>query len=129
MNGLRVDEGHLEPEHALPRLGVDQLDALRSELGERRADVVHLVGDVMHTGAALREEAADGRVLAERSHQLDATVADAQQGRLDALLLDGGAMLEPAAEEALVRLHRLVQVGNGHANVVNPSCLHAADAM
>ena len=44
----------------------------RGELGERRADVVHLVGDVVHAGAALREELADRRVLAERGQQLDA---------------------------------------------------------
>jgi hypothetical protein len=45
------------------------------------------------------------------------------------LLLDRGPVLESAAEEALVRLHRLVQVRNGQADVVDPSCLHAADAM
>ena len=101
----------------------------RGELGERRADVVHLVGDVVHARPALREEAADRRVLAERRQQLDAAVADPQQGRLDALLLDRGPVLEPPAEETLVRLHRLVQVRNGQADVVDPSCLHAVDAM
>jgi len=129
VNGFRVDEGDLEPEHALPRLGVDQLGTLGGELGERRVDVVHLVGDVVHARPALREEAADRRVLAERGHELDTTVADQQQGRLDALLLDRGPVLEPAAEETLVRLHRLVQVRDGQADMVDPSCLHVIDAM
>jgi len=124
-----MDEGDLEPEHALSRLGVDQLGTPRGELGERYADVVDLVGDVVHAGAALREEPSDRRVLAERRQQLDAAGADAQGGRLDALLLDPGPMLEPAAEEPLVRPHRLVQVGDRHADVVDPSCLHSVDAM
>ena len=95
----------------------------------RRADVVHLVGDVVHSGPAPREEPADRRVLAERRQQLDPALADQKQRRLDALLLDRGPVLEPAAEEALVRLHRLVQVRDGQADVVDPSCLHAVDAM
>jgi len=126
-----ADQARSRAEAALraARLRVDQLDALRSEIGERRVDVVHLVGDVVHARPALREEAPDRRVLAQRRHQLDAAVADTQQGRLDALLHDGGPVLEPAAEETLVRLHRLVQVRNGQADVVDPSCLHAVDAM
>jgi len=38
-------------------------------------------------------------------------------------------VLEPAAEEPLVGLHRLVEVRNSDANVVDSACLHTSDAM
>ena len=45
-----MHEGDLQTEDTLPRLGIDQLRAGRCELGERRCDVVHLIGDVVHPG-------------------------------------------------------------------------------
>ena len=53
------------------RLGVDQLDALALELGERRLDVVDAVGDVVQARALALEELADRGVRAERREQLD----------------------------------------------------------
>ena len=91
-----MDERDLEAEHAAPRRLVDQLGAGAREVGERRADVVDLVRDVVHAGTALREEPADGRVVAERAEQLDAALADAHRRGLDALLLDALAVLERA---------------------------------
>jgi hypothetical protein len=61
-----MHERDLEAEHAVPRAFVDQLDALLGKVSERGLDVSDLVGDVMHAFAALREEPADGRVVAER---------------------------------------------------------------
>jgi hypothetical protein len=81
----------------------------------------------VHPRAALREEPADGRVLAECREQLDAAVTDPHRRRLDALLLDTLAMLEPAAEQALVRRHRLVEVCDRDPDVVNASCFHPPD--
>ena len=105
-----MDEGDLEAEHAAPRRRVDQLGARVREVGEGGADVVNLVRDVMHPGATLREEAADGRVLAECAQQLEAALADADRRRLDALLVHARAMLEPRAEKALVRVERAVEI-------------------
>jgi hypothetical protein len=105
-----MDEGDLEAEHAVPRRLVDQL---RTGLGQVRqcgADVVDLVRDVMHAGAPLRQEAAHRRVLGERSEQLEPALADADRGGLDALLLDARTLLEPGAEEALVRVERAVEI-------------------
>lgn len=123
-----MHEGDLQAEEALPGLGVDQLHASREKLGERRAHVVHLVGHVVHPGASFRQELADGRVVPERSEELDPALADAHRRRLDALILDTGAVLEPAAEQALVGLHRLVEVRHGNADVMDAESVHGRDA-
>ncbi len=122
-----MHEGDLEAEHPAPRLGVDQLGTLLGQVDERRPDVCDRVGDVMHPGPALREEAPDGRVLAESREQLDAAVADAHRRRLDALLLDPFPVLEPPSEQALVGGHRLVEVGDGKPDVMNAPCFHPDD--
>jgi hypothetical protein len=128
VNGLRVHEGDFEAEHPLPRLGVDQLGAARRELCDRRTDVVDLVRDVMHAGPAFGEKLPDRRIVAERGEQLDPVSTDADRRRLDALVVHPRAMLQAAAEQALVRTHRLVEIRDGNADVVDSSCFHANDA-
>lgn len=122
-----MHERDLQAEHAAPRLLVDQLGACALELCERRANVRHLVGDVMHPGAAARDEPPDGRIVAERGEQLDAAVAESHRGGLDALVVHALAVLQPAAEHALVRGHRLVEIGDRKADVVNPARIHGLD--
>src|SRR5690242_10950098 len=73
VDGIRMDERDLEPEHARARLLVDELRAVALQRLERRADVVHLERDVVHARTARREETADGRVVLERREQLDAS--------------------------------------------------------
>ena len=124
-----MDERDLEPEHAAARLLVDQLGAARREIANRGADVVHLVGDVMDAGAAVGEELPHRRVVAQWMEQLDAAAADEDGCSLEALVLDEDAMLDPAAEEALVRGHGLVEVGDGQPDVMDPACLHGGDRM
>src|SRR5437868_7260762 len=119
-----MHEGDLQTEHPPPGLGVDQLRAMTDEVAENDADVLHLVGDVVHPGPALRQELAHRGVLPERREQLDAAPADADGRGLDALLLDVDAMLEPAAEQALVRGHRFVEICDGEPDVVDPARLH-----
>jgi hypothetical protein len=128
VNRFRMHERDLEPEHAAPRARVDQLDAGVGERVERDLDVVDLEGDVMHPLPALGEEPTDGRVVAERCEQLDPALAEAHRRRLDALVLDALAMLESPAEEALVRLHRRIEVLDGDADVMDRSCVHRGDA-
>lgn len=122
-----MHERDFETEHAAPRRSVDQLGAAGRELRERRADVRHLVGDVVHPRPALREEATDGRVVAERGEELDAAAADAQGRGLDPLILDAGPVLDASAEELLVRPDGLVEVGHGHADVMDSERLHGRD--
>ena len=123
-----MDERDLEPEEALARGRVDQVGACVRKLGERRAQVADLVGDVVHARAALREEAADRRVLAERLEQLDPSVADANGCRPDALVVNGGPVLDLGAEELLVRRERSVEVAHGHAEMMDPPRFHECEA-
>jgi hypothetical protein len=123
-----MDESDLEPEHALARRDVDQLGALPGEIGERGRQIVDLVGDVMHAGPMAGKKTPDGRVVAERGDQLDAAFADLHRRCLHALLLDTFPVLEPRAEQPLVRPHRLVEIRDGDADVVDSACLHPGDA-
>src|SRR6478672_382337 len=82
---IRVDERHLEAEQARARALVDQVCAGTRELGERRVEIAHLVGHMVHSGPPLREEAADGRVLPKRLQKLDAAVPDPNGSGPDSL--------------------------------------------
>lgn len=124
-----MHESDLDAEDARARLGVDQLGTLTGKLCDRGVDVVDRVGDVMHTGPVAGEKLADRRVRVERRNQLDTPVAHQHRGRFEAPLLRPDAVLEPAAEEALVGLHRLVEIRNSDADVVDSACLHTSDAM
>jgi hypothetical protein len=122
-----MHEGDLEAEHSAPWMRIDEVRAFGGEVGERGVDVGDRVGDVVHARPALREEASDGRVVAERCQELHPAVADADRGRLDALLVDALAMLDAGAEQPLVRRHRLVEVRDRNADVVNAPCFHPTD--
>ena len=121
-----MHEGDLQTEHPPPGLGVDQLRAVADEVAENDADILDFIGNVVHPRPALRQELAHRRVLSERREQLDAAPADADGRRLDPLLLDVDAMLETAAEQALVRGHRFVEICDGEPDVVDPARLHEA---
>ena len=75
-----MDEGDLRARTAPAAARVDQLGARRGEPGERGADVVDLVGDVVHPRPALGEEPPDRRVVAvaaSSSIRLSPTRSDA----------------------------------------------------
>ena len=91
------------------------------------AQVDGLERHVVHPRTAAGEEPADGRVVTGRPHELDAAVADEQRRGLDALLHERLAVLESGLEEALVRVDRVVEVGDGEPDVVDPA--HAGDAI
>ncbi len=114
-----MDEGDLEAEHAAPRRLVEQLGTRFGQVHEGRADVLDLVSHMVHPGTALREEAADGRVLIERAQELEPALPDADGRRLDSLLLHARALLEPRAEEALVRVERAVEILNRQTDVMH----------
>src|SRR5688572_9642823 len=80
VDGVGMDEGDLEAEEALARLGIDQLRSRGGEPPELGADVVDLVGDVVHAGAARGEELAHRRLVAQGREELDATRADEHGG-------------------------------------------------
>jgi hypothetical protein len=110
MDGIRVDERDLEAEQTGARVFVDQVRTRACKLGQRGIEIAHLVGNVVHARPSLREEAADRRVLAERLEQLDATLADADRRRADALILHRRAVLDLCAEQPLVGRESRVEV-------------------
>jgi len=124
VDGVGVDERDLEPEEPAARPFVDQLGALGNQLVQRLADIVDLVRDVVHARASLGEEPPDRRLVAERREQLDAAGTDPKGRSLDTLLGNGLAVLELGAEEPLVRLDRLVQIGDRDAEMVDSARLH-----
>ena len=113
-----------------PRRGmlVDQLGARRLELAQRSLEIRACERDVMHAGAATREKAADRRVGAGRSEQLDAALADEERHRLDPLGLERAAMLDDRPEQPLVRRDRLVEILDGDAEMMDPADAHSRDA-
>src|SRR4051794_11588378 len=115
VDGIRMDERDLQAEHPGARLVVDELRTVALQRFERRSDVPDLERDVVHSGAAGGEEAADRGVVLERREQLDAAAAHAHRDGLDALIGHRRAMLQLAAEQPLVGAERLVEVVNGHA--------------
>jgi hypothetical protein len=126
---IRVDERDLQAEKPAPRALVDQLRPLSRELVQRRANVVDLVGDVVHPRTAVGEELADRGLLAERGKQFDPVAADPEGRGFDPLFGNGLAVLEPGAEEPLVRRERRVEIVDRDAEVMNPARLHAGDAI
>src|SRR6266536_828177 len=122
-------ERDLEPEQTGPRALVDEICARTRELRQRRFEIVDLVGDMVHPGPSLREEAADRRVLAERLEQLDATLADANRRGAHTLIFECRAVLDPRTEQPLVGLERRVEVLDRDPEMVNAPRLHASDAI
>ena len=122
-----MDERDLEAEEAAVGCLVDQLRAFGGELAQRLGEVVDLVRDVVDAGPALGEELAHRCLAAQRGDELDPALADPDGGGLDALRLNGRAMLDVAAEEPLVGPHGLVEVLDRHSDVVDPQGLHAAE--
>src|SRR2546423_94621 len=110
VDGVGMDEGDLETIEALARLVVDQLGPLVGKAGQGRAEVVDLVGHVVHAGAAAREELADGRVVAGSGQQFDATCPDTDGRGLNTLVRNGLPVLELGPEEPRVRREGLVQI-------------------
>jgi hypothetical protein len=105
---------------ALPRLGVDQLDPLLLQVGQRGVDVRDGVRYVVKPRSLLREELADGGVVAQRAEQLDMAVAHVEQHRLDALRFHGLAVHERHPERILVERDRGVEILHRDADVVDP---------
>src|ERR687887_2203829 len=125
---VRVQERDLEPEEPLARLLVDQLDAFGRQLVNRSLHIGDLVGYVVHPGPPFRQELPHRRLLAQRRQELDPPFAHPQRGRFDSLVGNRLTVLEARAENPLVRVPRLVEVLDRHAEVMDPARLHAGDA-
>ena len=98
--------------------------ACRVPAGQLPGQVVDLVGNVVHAGAAAGEEPADRRVRAEGGEQLDVARTDPEGCSLDALLVLRRTLLELGAEEPLVGRDRPVEVVDGEPEMVNAFRAH-----
>lgn len=119
-----MDERDLEAEEPRSRLRIDQICTGSRELGQRRAEVAHLVRDVMHAGTALRQEPADRRVLGERLEQLDPPRSDAKRRCTHALILNRRTVFHLGAEETLVRRERRIEILDRDTQMVDPPRRH-----
>ena len=121
-----MDERDLEPEQALARHVVDELRARDSSSSSvaRRSSVASATWCM--PGPRRARKRPTGVSSPGRRDELDAAVADQHRCSLDALLAKRLAMLEPCVEELLVRRDRLVEIGHGDAEMVDPA--HAGDA-
>ena len=109
----------------LPRIPVRGCFVDKAQAGvahrlEGRVDVIRPVRHVVKAGSAPFEELPDRRVRAERPQQLDMALADPEEHCLDALLRDRLAVLERHAEPLLVEPNGVVEVLDGHADVIDP---------
>ena len=125
---MRVEERDLPPEDAAPRPLVDELCPRRCEAGELGADVVDLEREVVHALPSPGEELADRGLRTPRGHQLDAAVAETEEGDVGALIIEGLAKLDLRAEEAPVGLDRLLEVLDRDPDVVETANRHPGDA-
>src|SRR5690606_3039374 len=116
-----VEEGDAAAAYAHPRLGVDQLEAGGAEALQGRVDVGDGVGDMMEPRPLAGEELAHRRHGTERAKELDVSVADVEEDRLDPLRLHRLPVREAHLEGPLVERDRRLQVLDGDADVVNPS--------
>jgi hypothetical protein len=128
MNGIRMHERDLQPEEALAGLLVDEISTGSDELGERGVEVIHLVRNVVHTGAALGEKASDRCVLAERFEQFEAVLTDPKRGCPDTLVADGGLVLDFGSKKPLIGCKGRVEIFDGNSQVMNPPRPHRTDA-
>ncbi len=124
-----MDERDLEAEEAGPRAFVDEIRARARELRQRRLEITHLVGDMVHPRPPAREKAADGRVLAERFEQLDPAPANANRRGAHTLILHRRAMFDARVEQPLIRGESRVEILDRNSKMVDPPRLHASDAI
>jgi hypothetical protein len=74
---------------------------------------------VVKPGAVALEKARHRALGARREEQLDVTLSDPEQHRLDTELLDVLAVLERHPEPVSVELDGALEIGDGHADVVD----------
>ena len=124
-----MDERDLEPEEAAARRLVDELRARGRELDRARSCTSSVSSATWcipgPRRARKRPTGVSSPVGVTSSMRLSPTRT--RRG-LDALLAERLAMLEPRAEERLVRRDRLVEIGDRDAEVMDPRP-HAGDAI
>ena len=115
----RMDERDERAFGARPRLLVDQPDAARLQLRERRRDVVDAQRDVMQAGPALLEVLRDRRIRRRRLEQLERRLRrrgmKCARTRCDAT---SSRRLDLEPERVAIERQRRVEIADGDADVI-----------
>lgn len=114
-----MDEGNAPAVGALPGDLVDQANAGGFQASEGRGEVVDGIGDVVHTAAAFGQVAANGSVRVGGTDELHVAQSRPVDDGVDALLRHGKP-LAVAEADTLVVGHRIVEVVDDDANMVEP---------
>ncbi len=103
-----------------PGHGVDQADAAAGEIRERRIDVFHAQGDVMHAGPALLDELRNRRVGRRRLQQFQRRGPQVQEVGAHALAGHLFRGVHVQAEHIAEEGERLLHVLHRDAEVIDP---------
>ena len=106
---------------ALARGGVDQLDPVDRQPGQRLGQVRDLEADVVEALPLGLEEARDAGRLVSRADQLDLRFADRQERDPDAVGRDGQDRLELEAQDVPVEAERALEVADDDRDVMDPA--------
>jgi len=98
VDGIRVDERDLEPEQTGPRALVDQICTRARELRQRRIEIVHLVGNMVHTGPLLGGGSGRPACPPQAARAARRDFAEAHRRRAHALIFDCRAVLDLRTE-------------------------------
>src|ERR1700722_19847842 len=105
---------------ARARLLIDERDSLRARRLKVSIDAVALEAHVMQSTAAAREKFPDAAIGVDRFQQLDFASAGVQQRRLNALVLDRGALDELEPQRIAPELESCFEIRHHDSDVMNP---------
>src|SRR5207237_10186953 len=98
----------------------DEGNPRRLGRGELTLDVVGFETEVVHSFAALLEEARDRPLRVDRLEELDLGMADAEERRTYPLIAHLGRLVDLEAESVAVEAVRVLEAANHDAHVVDP---------
>jgi len=101
---------------------VDRNESARSVFRQRGAYVRDAIRDMVQFRPCLAEIARQRRIMDERTQQFYVRIASAQSGNLDVLVGNDFSKRFGEAESFDMKSHRLVEIGNQDADVIDFQC-------
>lgn len=115
-----MEKGNQPAAGAAARATVQGREAEADELIECRLNVVCAIRHVVETVAAASQESGDPGTGSRGAEKFDPRLTDFEHDSLDAVGLHDLAVARRPCQEALICLHRRVDVTDGDAHVVDP---------